>query len=103
MLADSMMMSTMAPAPGMDMSMAMAPAPGMMMPMTFKQPALPYPYTATEPFIDNRTNTIHFTKHLATYYTNLNTAASTNSSLAVRPSLLIIIDAAGESTITQAG
>lgn len=82
MLADTMMMSMMAPAPGM-MMMSMAPAPGMMMPMIFKQPALPYPYTATEPFIDNRTNTIHFTKHLATYYTNLNTAASTNSSLAV--------------------
>ncbi|KAK9918405.1 hypothetical protein WJX75_003905 [Coccomyxa subellipsoidea] len=82
MLADTMMMSMMAPAPGM-MMMSMAPAPGMMMPMTFKQPALPYPYTATEPFIDNRTNTIHFTKHLATYYTNLNTAASTNSSLAM--------------------
>ncbi|BDA46805.1 Superoxide dismutase [Mn] [Coccomyxa sp. Obi] len=63
--------------------MSMAPAPGMMVPMTFMQPALPYPYSATEPFIDTRTNTIHFTKHLAAYYTNLNTAASTNSSLAM--------------------
>lgn len=63
--------------------MSTAPAPGMSIPMTFTQPALPYPYTATEPFIDARTNNIHFTKHLATYYTNLNTAASTNSSLAV--------------------
>ncbi len=55
----------------------------MMVPMIFMQPVLPYPYSATEPFIDARTNTIHFTKHLATYYTNLNTAASTNSTLAV--------------------
>lgn len=55
----------------------------MMVPMIFMQPVLPYPYAATEPFIDARTNTIHFTKHMAAFYTALNNAASTNSSLAV--------------------
>lgn len=79
------MMPMMPMAPGM-MPMMMAPAPGpmMMTPMVFMQPSLPYPYTFTEPFIDNRTNTLHFTKHMATFYTNLNKAASMNSSLAVR-------------------
>lgn len=42
---------------------------------SFDQQSLPYPYTALEPSIDARTMEIHFTKHAATYSTNLKEAA----------------------------
>jgi len=38
------------------------------------QPALPYPYSAQEPLIDNTTQMLHWSKHLTTYYENLNKA-----------------------------
>lgn len=37
----------------------------------FQQQALPYAYTALEPFIDAMTMEIHYTKHAATYAKNL--------------------------------
>ena len=40
------------------------------------QPALPYTFSAQEPLIDNTTQMLHWTKHLATYYENVNKAIS---------------------------
>jgi Fe-Mn family superoxide dismutase len=41
----------------------------------FSQTPLPYAYTALEPHIDARTMEIHYTKHAATYASNLRDAA----------------------------
>jgi superoxide dismutase, Fe-Mn family len=41
----------------------------------FQQTALPYAYSALEPVIDTMTMEIHYTKHAATYATNLQQAA----------------------------
>lgn len=41
----------------------------------FAQQALPYTYASLEPYIDAKTMEIHFTKHAATYLTNLKEAA----------------------------
>jgi Fe-Mn family superoxide dismutase len=38
---------------------------------SFQQQALPYSYSALEPFIDAMTMEIHYTKHAATYAKNL--------------------------------
>lgn len=59
----------MAPAPAP--MAAMAPMAG---PVFYAQPKLPYDYSALEPYIDSRTVQIHFTKHTATYFSNLNAA-----------------------------
>ncbi len=42
--------------------------------MTYELPKLNYPYTALEPYIDAQTMEIHYSKHHATYVTNLNKA-----------------------------
>ncbi len=38
----------------------------------FKNPPLPYPYNALEPFIDAKTMELHHDRHLQTYVDNLN-------------------------------
>lgn len=45
----------------------------------FSQQPLPYSFTALEPYIDAKTMELHFTKHAATYLTNLNEAAKGES------------------------
>jgi hypothetical protein len=40
--------------------------------VSFEMIALPYPYEALEPYIDAKTVEIHYSKHHATYLTNLN-------------------------------
>ena len=40
--------------------------------MPFELPKLPYAYNALEPYIDEMTMTIHYTKHHQAYVTNLN-------------------------------
>ena len=42
--------------------------------MTYELPKLNYPYAALEPYIDAQTMEIHYSKHHATYVTNLNKA-----------------------------
>ena len=42
--------------------------------MAHQLPALPYPYNALEPYIDETTMTIHHDRHHNTYVTNLNAA-----------------------------
>lgn len=42
--------------------------------MAFEIPALPYAYDALEPFIDDQTVELHYSKHHTTYLKNLNTA-----------------------------
>jgi superoxide dismutase, Fe-Mn family len=42
--------------------------------MSFEMLALPYPYEALEPYIDAKTVEIHYSKHHATYLTNLKAA-----------------------------
>ncbi len=49
--------------------------------MTFELPQLPYAFDALEPWIDAQTVEIHYTKHHATYLTNLNTALSSQPQL----------------------
>ena len=41
-------------------------------PVFIAQPALPYPLSAQEPYIDTETQTLHWTKHTAEYFANLN-------------------------------
>ncbi|MCK9236319.1 MAG: superoxide dismutase [Mn], partial [Acholeplasmataceae bacterium] len=42
--------------------------------MKYELPKLPYAYDALEPFIDQRTMEIHYTKHHQGYTNNLNAA-----------------------------
>jgi len=42
--------------------------------VTYELPKLNYPYAALEPYIDAQTMEIHYSKHHATYVTNLNKA-----------------------------
>ena len=53
---------------------APAPSPAGKTSYPLMQPALPYPYSAQEPLIDNTTQMLHWSKHLTTYYENLNKA-----------------------------
>src|SRR5262245_31154831 len=50
--------------------------------MAFSQAPLPYAYNALEPHIDARTMEIHYSKHHATYVTNLNKALEGHADLA---------------------
>ncbi|MGH2404889.1 MAG: superoxide dismutase [bacterium] len=50
--------------------------------MAFELPALPYPYNALEPHIDEQTMRIHHDKHHGTYVTNLNKALESATTLA---------------------
>lgn len=49
--------------------------------MAFELPKLPYAYDALEPHIDARTMEIHYSKHHATYVTNLNKTLEGNADL----------------------
>jgi len=49
--------------------------------MPFELPALPYPYTALEPHIDEQTMRIHHDKHHGAYVTNLSKALEGAASL----------------------
>ena len=53
---------------------APAPSPAGSPKYPLMQPALPYSFSAQEPLIDNTTQMLHWTKHLATYYENVNKA-----------------------------
>ncbi len=52
---------------------------------SFEQQALPYSYSALEPYVDARTMEIHFTKHAAGYTTNLKDAAGAEGVNTSRP------------------
>ncbi|MBC8033847.1 MAG: superoxide dismutase [Chitinophagaceae bacterium] len=52
---------------------------------SFDQPTLPYAYSALEPYIDAKTMEIHFTKHAATYASNLKEAATAEGVKTSRP------------------
>ena len=49
--------------------------------MAHELPALPYDYTALEPYIDEQTMHLHHDKHHAAYVTNLNNALKDQSAL----------------------
>ena len=51
-----------------------APSPSPGSPVFIYQPALPYPFNACEPYIDTETQMLHWTKHTATYFADLNAA-----------------------------
>ncbi|CAK0785452.1 hypothetical protein CVIRNUC_008661 [Coccomyxa viridis] len=53
---------------------APAPAPASAATYPLQQPALPYQFWAQEPLIDNMTQMLHWTKHTATYFENVNKA-----------------------------
>ncbi len=50
--------------------------------MAHELPALPYDYSALEPYIDTQTMQLHHDKHHAAYVNNLNAALKDNSELA---------------------
>jgi Fe-Mn family superoxide dismutase len=50
--------------------------------MAFEVPALPYDYTALEPYIDEQTMHLHHDKHHQAYVTNLNAALDKHPELA---------------------
>ena len=52
--------------------------------MAFELPALPYDYTALEPFIDEATMKLHHDKHHQAYVTNLNGAVDKHPELGTR-------------------
>jgi superoxide dismutase, Fe-Mn family len=53
--------------------------------MTHTLPPLPYAYNALEPHIDEKTMTIHHTKHHQTYVDKLNAALQKHPELATKP------------------
>lgn len=70
--------------------------------MAFELPQLPYAFDALEPWIDARTVEIHYTKHHATYLTNLNNALRSQpdlSKLSIE-SLLLDLNAVPEAIRT---
>ena len=50
-----------------------------------KLPALPYPYDALEPYIDEQTMRIHHDKHHQTYVDKLNAALASHKELQGKP------------------
>ena len=52
--------------------------------MAFELPALPYDYTALEPFIDEATMKLHHDKHHQAYVTNLNGAVDKHPELGTK-------------------
>jgi len=52
--------------------------------MAFELPALPYDYTALEPFIDEATMKLHHDKHHQAYVTNLNGAVEKHPELGTK-------------------
>lgn len=53
--------------------------------MAYELPNLPYAYNALEPYIDEKTMTIHHTKHHQTYVNNLNSTLQNYKDLAEKP------------------
>lgn len=53
--------------------------------MTYQLPNLNYDFNALEPYIDQLTMEIHYSKHHQTYITNLNTALEGHEELAAKP------------------
>jgi len=72
--------------------------------MSHQLPALPYPYDALEPYIDELTMHIHHDKHHAAYVNNLNAALEPYADLKDRPvqALLRNLDVLPEAIRTAA-
>ena len=62
--------------------------------MAFELPALPYEYTALEPFIDEATMKLHHDKHHQAYVTNLNGAIEKHPELASKTGEELVSDLA---------
>jgi superoxide dismutase, Fe-Mn family len=69
----------------------------------YSLPKLPYSYSALEPYIDERTMTIHHDKHHATYVKNLNDVLAGNDDLLALPieTLLSNLDRVPETIRTK--
>jgi Fe-Mn family superoxide dismutase len=60
--------------------------------MAYKLPALPYDYSALEPYIDTKTMAIHHDKHHQAYVNNLNNAVEGYEDIANKPVLALLTD-----------
>lgn len=60
--------------------------------MAHEVPALPYDYSALEPYIDSETMHLHHDKHHLAYVTNLNAALDKHPELHKRPAIELLRD-----------